>query len=333
MELYEKLYEYRKNNNWSQEELAEKMEVSRQTVSKWESGKTIPELNKLIKLSEIYNVTVDELVKDNIKLNGKEPKKLNIFNKKTKKIAKVLFIMLLVIILIIIILFILNIIRRKSIINEMAEEYKNVYQSVGETRSGLVVENTIKREMANVEEIRRDCLYYVSGDGKRLVKITVYDDEFHKNAIEEVYIDLNKEIGMDHYADVEKINLRTFDKEIIKDYEFISPIKKVTESINNYYSFICEYVLYSEKELTFDFDNVFLKTTTNQGNIYSWTNESVGGSHSLNNISLLMNGDEYLFLNFNKYKEDIKDSREQINIQIQTNFSPIEEEVTISNFD
>ena len=53
MDINERLYELRKNNNWSQEELAEKLNVSRQTVSKWESSKTIPELEKLVKLSEI----------------------------------------------------------------------------------------------------------------------------------------------------------------------------------------------------------------------------------------------------------------------------------------
>ena len=63
MDINERLYELRKNNNWSQEELAEKLNVSRQTVSKWESNKTIPELEKLVKLSEIYNISLDELIK------------------------------------------------------------------------------------------------------------------------------------------------------------------------------------------------------------------------------------------------------------------------------
>ena len=68
MKLNEKIYEYRKLNRWSQEELADKLEVSRQTISKWEVGKNIPELEKLIKLAELFNITVDELVKDNIEI-------------------------------------------------------------------------------------------------------------------------------------------------------------------------------------------------------------------------------------------------------------------------
>ena len=68
MKLNDKIYEYRKIKRWSQEELAEKLEVSRQTVSKWEVGKAIPELDKLIKLSEVFGITVDELVKEEIEI-------------------------------------------------------------------------------------------------------------------------------------------------------------------------------------------------------------------------------------------------------------------------
>ena len=62
MELYEKLYELRRASGMSQEELAEKLGVSRQAVSKWESGATQPELSKLIELSNIYQVSVDALL-------------------------------------------------------------------------------------------------------------------------------------------------------------------------------------------------------------------------------------------------------------------------------
>lgn len=62
MELYEKLYELRRASGMSQEELAEKLGVSRQAVSKWESGATQPELSKLIELSKIYQVSVDALL-------------------------------------------------------------------------------------------------------------------------------------------------------------------------------------------------------------------------------------------------------------------------------
>ena len=48
MILAEKISEERKKNGWSQEELAEKLSVSRQSVSKWESGQSVPELNRIL---------------------------------------------------------------------------------------------------------------------------------------------------------------------------------------------------------------------------------------------------------------------------------------------
>lgn len=64
MNLSAKLQLLRKKNGLSQEELAERVGISRQAISKWESGQSTPDLNKLILLSEIYNVTIDSLVKD-----------------------------------------------------------------------------------------------------------------------------------------------------------------------------------------------------------------------------------------------------------------------------
>ena len=54
----------RKQHNLSQEKVAEKLKVARQTVSKWELGETTPEMDKLIMISELYNITLDELVKE-----------------------------------------------------------------------------------------------------------------------------------------------------------------------------------------------------------------------------------------------------------------------------
>lgn len=61
-ELSQRLYELRKNRNLSQEELADKLGVSRQAVSKWECGESTPDTDNLIKLSHIYGVSLDALV-------------------------------------------------------------------------------------------------------------------------------------------------------------------------------------------------------------------------------------------------------------------------------
>lgn len=64
MKFNEKLINLRKSAGLSQEELGNKLDVARQTVSKWELGETTPEMDKLVKMSEIFNITLDELVKD-----------------------------------------------------------------------------------------------------------------------------------------------------------------------------------------------------------------------------------------------------------------------------
>lgn len=66
MILADKIIRLRKKNGWSQEDLAEKMNVSRQAVSKWESAQTVPDLEKILMLGDLFGVTTDYLLKDEI---------------------------------------------------------------------------------------------------------------------------------------------------------------------------------------------------------------------------------------------------------------------------
>jgi len=66
MILADKIMRLRKKNGWSQEELADKLNVSRQAVSKWEGAQTTPDLEKILKLSNIFGVTTDFLLKAEI---------------------------------------------------------------------------------------------------------------------------------------------------------------------------------------------------------------------------------------------------------------------------
>lgn len=63
MTLGEKIISLRTSHKMSQGDLAEKLDVSRQSVSKWETGVSVPELDKLIMMSELFHITLDELVK------------------------------------------------------------------------------------------------------------------------------------------------------------------------------------------------------------------------------------------------------------------------------
>lgn len=70
MILAEKIIKLRKQNGWSQEELAMHVGVSRQSVSKWESMASIPDLDKIVKLSQLFGVSTDYLLKDEIEEEG-----------------------------------------------------------------------------------------------------------------------------------------------------------------------------------------------------------------------------------------------------------------------
>ncbi|MDY6084161.1 MAG: helix-turn-helix transcriptional regulator [Dialister sp.] len=68
MILADKIIELRKKSNWSQEELAAKLGVSRQAISKWESAQSIPDLERILKMSALFGVSTDTLIKDEIEL-------------------------------------------------------------------------------------------------------------------------------------------------------------------------------------------------------------------------------------------------------------------------
>ena len=68
MIIADKIITLRKNNGWSQEELAEKLEVSRQSVSKWESANSIPDINRIIQMAQLFSVTTDYLLKEELEI-------------------------------------------------------------------------------------------------------------------------------------------------------------------------------------------------------------------------------------------------------------------------
>ena len=91
MSFAEKISSLRRQKNWSQEELAEKLMVTRQAVSKWESGQSMPDLDKIVQLSETLGVSTDYLLKDEIaevettaSKKDKEPKARRVTLEETK---------------------------------------------------------------------------------------------------------------------------------------------------------------------------------------------------------------------------------------------------------
>lgn len=72
MELHTQIKKYRTNLNLSQEELAEKVYVTRQTISNWENNKNYPDIHSLVLLSSVFNISLDQLIKGDIKIMKEE---------------------------------------------------------------------------------------------------------------------------------------------------------------------------------------------------------------------------------------------------------------------
>lgn len=94
MELNKQLKKYRIQQKLSQENLAEKIFVSRQTISNWENGKSYPDIQNLLLLSEIFDVSLDELVKGDV-----EHMKKKISNTKLKKLSNTFFVLLVILLI------------------------------------------------------------------------------------------------------------------------------------------------------------------------------------------------------------------------------------------
>ena len=95
MNLGERLFELRKTKNLTQDEVAEKLNVTRQTVSKWETNQSTPDFDKILPLCELYNISADELLKgekqeksEEKNYNNKEKENKNDYENMTKNQIK-----------------------------------------------------------------------------------------------------------------------------------------------------------------------------------------------------------------------------------------------------
>ena len=125
MNLGNKITELRKQNNLSQEELAERVGVTRQTISKWELEETTPDINQAKKLSNIFNISLDELTNNNV--NNILVEKVSNTEKLaglTIKILKIIGISIIILFVIFVIAFIVfNIDRINSKDNKVVGKY------------------------------------------------------------------------------------------------------------------------------------------------------------------------------------------------------------------
>ena len=119
MEIGKKIYELRKKNNYSQEQLAEEMNVVRQTISKWELSETAPDLKQAKTLAKIFKVSLDELTNNDI---SKYDIKTKTINKQTKHF-KIIFIIIYLITLISLITITIYFTTKKDFTKEYQTEF------------------------------------------------------------------------------------------------------------------------------------------------------------------------------------------------------------------
>lgn len=146
MKFNEKLLELRKQKGWSQEELGEKINVSRQTISKYESGLSTPEMEKLIELAKVFGLSIDNLVGEEKDTVIEERKT------KSKNIKKTIIKLLIIIVALYLMLFAYKCIRlTKFYLHANSFDEKNyiMYQSFEDVNGNLNT-SQVTRKIGNI---------------------------------------------------------------------------------------------------------------------------------------------------------------------------------------
>lgn len=135
MELGNKICELRKNAKLSQEQLAEKLNVTRQTISNWELGQTSPDISQAKEISKIFNISLDELTNNEIQdILVKKITNTEKLTTSSMKILKFLCILIIFVIFVTIILNIISLIKNKNdcinqnIQKQLYQEYRNTLE-------------------------------------------------------------------------------------------------------------------------------------------------------------------------------------------------------------
>lgn len=196
MKFSEKLMNLRKSKGMSQENLAEKLNVTRQTVSKWELDQTTPDLNKLIELSKLFEISIDELTNNVESVNAENEYKESSVEKNNRKLALKILVIGLIISAVI---FGIGGIRQKLAYKENDRAYNEAYalsqakfesaqkrlDEIAEERSKLKEKiNSLDIEISNMENekniiFREDRFFsdrYYTKDNEIKVKRTELSD-------------------------------------------------------------------------------------------------------------------------------------------------------------
>lgn len=171
----EKLYQFRKENGLSQEELANKVGVSRQTIYAWESGKSIPDTENISKICQVFNITTDELANG---LNPSESNKIKKMNIKKIVIS---------IICIILVLYIILSMRKFIIMTSL----KNKINNIGSYNNYHYTHMMYKMDGLKVYDSYIADVYYK--DGIRKEVISQYDENLEEAVMTIIWCNYNND--------------------------------------------------------------------------------------------------------------------------------------------
>lgn len=254
MKFNEKLIKLRRQSGLSQEELGYKLNVTRQTVSKWELGQTTPEMEKLVSLSKIYGITLDELTseeettdiggQDPIKTDKNDKKKFDIKNIDMRKILIPLIIVLVVIALIIGV-------NKIKIFNKAANEIVGVNNEIISKDNSIIsfinfikeiITGQVKEQLEDnkLAEIKRYNSKFEAYSGTKtgnfvetLLELVVTNNKTKKDHLISVKYNQNETNVPDEIKGI-KLKLEKLDEyEVTLDYDDNGYVNKVTiEYIN-----------------------------------------------------------------------------------------------------
>ena len=205
MVFKEKLLELRKQKGWSQEELGNSLDVSRQTISKWESGQSTPEMEKLVKISEIFDISLDDLIKG-IKIEADRKQSIEkpkndskTQNKQTNiETKKIILIILAILVAVLFVIFTATVIFRMVKLNIIADKIEVLWDNTGKMN------------------YRIDEIYTISNIDIAKIKDS-YNREYYSFGLDKMMMPRNQELDTVTYVSLEQGNVQEFNHET-KEY-------------------------------------------------------------------------------------------------------------------
>ena len=265
MKLGDKILNYRKKLGLSQEQLGEKVGVSRQTVSKWEIGQTVPELEKMILLAKEFDTTIDELVKDESEL-GENENQTKLENSKNNTSSIKLLNCILIIVIICIGVFLGIILYRFLMVRTFSNKILEVGMEKNEDGNNVrinnyrIIESVSSEEYGTITNLKNE-YYYILGDKYK----KLYGGWIEPYRIEYLNIDSNE------YYDIDCVN-KTYRKIEASQLDIESQKQLIGKDLMIQDEVIKSFNLFTQKgifEITTDFDyNINLIN----GNEYSINN-------------------------------------------------------------